>query len=116
MNNPVYGFVGFVMCGCVYVWVCVCLGFVIFGCVYVWVLCYVLFLVMCTCIYSALYCLFCVFLYCFVYVYVLLLLCSVLHRVATQLQLVIRIKVSLLVECTLPILVPQQNLHWNVRS
>ena len=36
--------VGFVMCGCVYVWVlyfegmCVCVGFVMCGCVYVWVL------------------------------------------------------------------------------
>ena len=35
-------FVGFVMCGCVYVffnvWVCVCMGFVMCGCVYVCVL------------------------------------------------------------------------------
>ena len=30
--------VDFVMCGCVYVWVCVCVGFVMCGCVYVWVL------------------------------------------------------------------------------
>jgi len=34
--------VGFVMCGCVYVfcnvWMCVCVGFVMCGCVYVWVL------------------------------------------------------------------------------
>ena len=32
--------VGFVMCGCVYVWVCVGVGFVMCGCgcVYVWVL------------------------------------------------------------------------------
>ena len=33
---------GFVMCGCVYVWglclwMCVCVGFVLCGCVYVWV-------------------------------------------------------------------------------
>jgi hypothetical protein len=47
----VYGFcnvwvfvgMGFVMCGCVYVWVlyvwmCVCMSFVMCGCVYVWVL------------------------------------------------------------------------------
>ena len=50
----VYVCVGFVMCGCVYVWVlscagvcmcgfckvwvCVCVGFVMCGCVYVWVL------------------------------------------------------------------------------
>jgi len=27
----------FVICGCVYVWVCVCMGFVMFGYVYVWV-------------------------------------------------------------------------------
>jgi hypothetical protein len=31
-------FVGFVICGCVYVWVCVCVGFVMCGYVYVWVL------------------------------------------------------------------------------
>ena len=35
--------VGFVMCGCLYVWVlyewvCVCVGFVMCGCVYVWIL------------------------------------------------------------------------------
>ena len=35
--------VSFVICGCVYVWVCdvwvcVCVGFVMCGCVYVWVL------------------------------------------------------------------------------
>ena len=36
--------VGFVMCGCVYmyefcnVWVCVCVGFVMCGYVYVWIL------------------------------------------------------------------------------
>jgi hypothetical protein len=36
--------VGFIMCGCVYVWdlqyvgVCVCVDFVMCGCVYVWVL------------------------------------------------------------------------------
>jgi hypothetical protein len=34
--------VGFLMCGCVYVfcnvWVCVCVGFLVCGFVYVWVL------------------------------------------------------------------------------
>ena len=58
---------GFVMCGCVYVWVCVCVGFVMCGyvrmcgCGYVWVLQYVGVLVMCACIYCVLYCLYCVF-------------------------------------------------------
>ena len=34
--------VGYVMCGCMWVfcnvWVCVCVGYVMCGCVYVWVL------------------------------------------------------------------------------
>jgi len=46
--------VGFVMCGFCNVWVCVCVGFV-----------------MCTCIYCVLYCLYCVFLFCSVYVYLI---------------------------------------------
>jgi hypothetical protein len=50
------------------VWVCVCVGFV---------LC-VSFGNMCTCIYFVLHCLYCVLLYCFVYVYVSLLVLSVL--------------------------------------
>jgi len=28
---------GLVMCGCVYVWVCICVGVYMCGCVYVWV-------------------------------------------------------------------------------
>ena len=63
---------GFVICGCVYVWVCnmwmfVCVGFVICGCLYVWVLLGVsvrmsgYFGNMCPCIYCVLYCLYCVF-------------------------------------------------------
>ena len=50
----------FVMCGCGYVWVCVCVGFVMRVC----------FGNMCTCIYCVLYC--------FVYVYLFLFVLSVL--------------------------------------
>ena len=64
-------FVCILCCGCfnLYcdVWVCVCVGFVICGC----------FGNICTCIYCVLYCLCCV-LYCFVYVYLFLLVLSVL--------------------------------------
>ena len=57
------------------VWVCVGMGFLMCGCVYVWVfwqLC-VCFGNMCTCIYCVLYCLYCVFI-CLVYVYLFLFL------------------------------------------
>jgi len=50
------------------VWVCVYVGFVMWGC----------FGNMYTCIYCVLYCLYCVFLYCFVYVYLLLFVLFVL--------------------------------------
>jgi len=42
--------VGFVICGCVYVWVCVCVGVCMCGCVYVWV-CVCVGVCMCGCVY-----------------------------------------------------------------
>ena len=64
------------MCGFVYVWVCVCVGFVMCGCVYVY-----MGFVMCGCFDSCVgvlvICVFIVFLYCFVYVYLFLFVTSV---------------------------------------
>jgi hypothetical protein len=66
---------GFVMCGCVYVWVCnvwvcVCVGFVTFWC----------FCNMCICIYRVLYCLYCFVLF---RLCIFILICSVCTGVRT---------------------------------
>jgi len=53
---------GFLMCGCVYVWLCVCVGFVMCECVYVW-LCVCVGFVMCGCFANMFTCICCVF-YC----------------------------------------------------
>jgi len=58
------------------VWVCVCMDFVMCGC----------FGNMCTCIYCVLNYLYCVFLYCFVYVYLLLFVfvCTTVRTTGTE--------------------------------
>ena len=64
---------GFVMCGCVYVWILLCVGVLVIG-----VFVFTVFCIVCT-----------VFLYCFVYVYYLFCLywCKdYCHRVKTQLE------------------------------
>jgi hypothetical protein len=50
------------MCGFCNVWVCVCVGFVMCGCVYVWVLYRVVVLTVCVLVFT-------VFSHCFVYVH-----------------------------------------------
>ena len=112
---------GFVMCGCVYVWVCVCVGFVMCGCVYVCVcvcvgmcMCGCMGFVMCGCVYVwvcvcvgfvmcgclgnmyrlILFTVFCIvpFMYIYSHLFRLYQCKDYCHRVTTQLQLVIIIK------------------------
>jgi hypothetical protein len=66
--------VGFVMCGCVYVWMCVCVDFVMWGCfencvgvLVIFVLVFTVFCIVCT-----------VFLYCFISLHLFLFVLSVL--------------------------------------
>jgi hypothetical protein len=84
---------GFVMCGCVYVfvfcnvWVCVCVGFV---------MC-VSFGNMCTCIYCVLYCWYCAF--CIVWFVCMFsyFVCLYCHRVTTQLLVVVVVIIIIII-------------------
>ena len=88
---------GVYICGCVYVWVCVGVGFVMCGCVYVWV-CVCVGFVMCGCLGNMyrliLFTVFCIvpFMYIYSHLFRLYQCKDYCHRVTTQLQLVIIIK------------------------
>ena len=70
--------VGVCMCGFCNVWVCVCVGVCMSGC----------FGNMCTCIYCALYCLYCVFvLFLYVYLFLFVFVCTNVRTTATEWQL-----------------------------
>jgi hypothetical protein len=86
------------MCGFCNVWLCVCVGFVMCGCVCVWVLYCVLVLVICVLVFTVFYVVgtvfFVLFLLCIYFLTCFIYNC---HRVTTQLQLVVVVVIIIII-------------------